>query len=262
MNILAIMDHFLTFLLRHHETSRSVGGEFRWGKHVSAVKTESHYALLRGTKFPLCLLRVPLLELLYHPKDSERLTDSRATGCFVVPALTSVHRVVNAKLYQAREPYIWNMPRNFISALTLNSWTLTFLDFTPPLCSEHAHLRSGSRNEDLFNVKSMGYVIVTFLLERVEPIIDNVWFTDLVSPRSYCHIDRIGWRLPTWVRSVVGITLKDEKFIHTYIHMLRFVISLLEEQWKCIYLIIQGVWNYWIRLGFGFQTGIFCLLLV
>jgi hypothetical protein len=65
MNMLAIMDRFLA-LLRHHETSRSFGDEFRWGKHVSAVKTETHYALLRGTKFPLCSPIVPLLELLYR----------------------------------------------------------------------------------------------------------------------------------------------------------------------------------------------------
>ena len=80
---------FSDILLRHHETSRSVGGEFRWEKHVSTVESESHYALLRGTKFPLCL---PLLELLYHPKDSERLTESRATGC------VSSLRLVKAKL--------------------------------------------------------------------------------------------------------------------------------------------------------------------
>jgi hypothetical protein len=88
--MLGIMNRFLTF---YYVITKLL--EFRWEKHVSTVETESHCALLRGTRFPLC---VPLLELLYHSKDSERMTESRATGCVSSLRCSPCNRLVKAKL--------------------------------------------------------------------------------------------------------------------------------------------------------------------
>jgi hypothetical protein len=96
------VDHFRTpctilwhvsHSLRHHRTPLSIGGEFRWEKHVSPKKTGLHYELLRGTMFSIS---VPLhIKLEPIPVVCDRMTLAPFVVCYLyqVPPRTEKRKL-------------------------------------------------------------------------------------------------------------------------------------------------------------------------
>ena len=87
--MLVITDRFLTFYCVITKRLDQLAVNFDGRNMFRPLKPNLTTHFFAVPSFPLCL---PLLELLYHPKDSERLTESRATGC------VSSLRLVKAKL--------------------------------------------------------------------------------------------------------------------------------------------------------------------